>query len=210
MGKYSSKKLRAGPKHNTALGRTVSDAEEGAVANGLSPVEGGSARHEANPEATLNGSRQADSEGLQGNKLELDSSMGNGPVSHRSLASSGSAAAREAASASQKTLGGTNFSAKSFGSSGRVWVPYRAWQSCWDRKGKTGMDCRWEKLTGSPKLEGYDNGDSRGCCSHVPGGIEEGGGALGRGFLCCLALRAKNRVTLVKLVKLLGLYSGAW
>ena len=125
---YSSKKLRTGLKQHTAAGKTVSDAEEGAAANGPSPVgplEGGNT---ANPQTAVNGTRQTDTksernlEELQGHNLELDSSMGNGPVSHRSLASNGSAAAaKEGAIVSHKNLGASHFSGRSFGSSGRVW-----------------------------------------------------------------------------------------
>jgi len=127
LGKYSSKKLRTGLKHSTAADRTVADAKEGAAANGLSPVGPLEGHSPARHEATVNGSRQADGvferdlEGLQGNKLELDSSMGNGPVSHKSMASVSLAAAREGASVSQKALGATHLSAKSFASSGREW-----------------------------------------------------------------------------------------
>lgn len=126
MGKYSSKKLRTGLKQHTAAGKTASDVEEGGAGNGPSPVgplEGNPARNTANLQANVNGGSHDDvTTGrdvgeLQGHNLELDSSMGNGPVSHRSLASNGSAAAV----VSHKNLGANQLSAKSFGSSGRVW-----------------------------------------------------------------------------------------
>lgn len=79
-------------------------------------------RDELNPQASVNGTREAwprnPEAGEEEEENNLDSSMGIGPVSHRSLASSGLAAASDAAAVSQKSLRAGHMSGKSFGSSG--------------------------------------------------------------------------------------------
>ena len=133
MASYSSKKLRSGLDQHKAADRTASVAEERAVRNGPSPVgpleskSAGAHGDELNPQASVSGNQEAGPALSQGQQevLEeeeennLNSSMGIGPVSHRSLASSGSAAATEGAAVLQKTFRAAHISGKSFGSSGR-------------------------------------------------------------------------------------------
>lgn len=126
MANFSSKRLRSGLDQHQAAGRTASAAEEGAAGNGPSPVgpqQGNAHRDELNPQASVHGTREAWPRSSQRNleageeeeeKDNLDSSMGIGPVSHRSLAGSGLAAA----AVSQKSLRAAHMSGKSFGSSG--------------------------------------------------------------------------------------------
>ena len=101
------------------------DVEQG-TGNSPSPVgplEGNLARDDADLPGTLSGDKEIGmvSQGAAAEQENnLDSSMGIGPVSFRSLASSGSAVASEAAPVSGRTLSGNVLSGKSFGSSGRV------------------------------------------------------------------------------------------
>ncbi|KAL8967025.1 MAG: hypothetical protein Q9197_005665, partial [Variospora fuerteventurae] len=116
LANFSSKRLRSGLHQHQAAGGTASAAEEGAAGNGPSPVgsqQGATHRDELNPRTSVNGTREAwprssqrDPEAGEEEEEEnnLDSSMGIGPVSHRSLASSGLAAATDAAAVSQKSL----------------------------------------------------------------------------------------------------------
>ena len=133
MANYSSKKLRSGLDQHTAADRTISTAKEGTAGNGPSsvgPLEGiPAAAHgdELHPQASVRVNQvpglalsQRKLRALEEEENNLDSSMGIGPVSHRSLASSGSAAATEGAAVSQKTIREAHMSGKSFGSSGRL------------------------------------------------------------------------------------------
>ena len=103
LAKYSSKKLRTGLTQDSAAKGPGTDLEQG---NGPSP------------EGPLTTNLPVENRALahrdkEEHESNLDSSMGIGPVSHRSLASHGSGLGSEAAVASRKA-----FSAKSFGSSG--------------------------------------------------------------------------------------------
>lgn len=146
MASYSSKKLRSGLDQHTAADRTISTAEEGTAGNGPSPVgplEGvAAAAHgdELNPQAAVRVNRvpglalsQRKLRALEEEENNLDSSMGIGPVSHRSLASSGSAAVTEGAAVSQKTIREAHMSGNSFGSSGRL-VPRKCCMIVCSRK----------------------------------------------------------------------------
>lgn len=128
LSNFSSKKLRSGVNRNKADKSTKDDTEQGATGNSASPVgpsEDNLARDEANFPVTLNGDKEiamVSQRVAAEQENNLDSSMGIGPVSFKSLASSTSAAASEAAPVSGKTLSGNALSGRSFGSSGRVQI----------------------------------------------------------------------------------------